>query len=631
MCGIAGSLRLGNADAPGMLGDMLLTLKHRGPDDEGTFRLSDQGIAFGMTRLSIIDIAGGHQPMFDEAGRFALVFNGEIYNFRDLWTELADLGHTFSTDHSDTEVIVHGFEAWGDGVFSRLNGMFAIAIWDRVERSLTLARDRMGEKPLYLGELRGGGWVFGSELKALLLHPDLDRAIDPSALEQFLAFDFVMGPNTMLKAVSKVPAGHLAQIRDGRVSVRSYWLPHFSVVSRTSEEMVEELDVLLRESVAMRMVADVPVGLFLSGGLDSTTIGYYMAQASSGVHAFSIGFEDPAFDESAEARLAAASLGVQHDVHVFSQAEVLDLVPLVTGILDEPMGDQSVFPTYLLSAATRRHVKVAIGGDGSDELFMGYKTYQALKAAWVIETSPLGPLARWVGNSIPELGPRNLRRLARFGRTLSRAPDERLMARLGSFHGRSRWVLSAPIRENLAEAVFAGPRRELDRVLPVDLGPADRTIGTYLRGYLQEDILVKVDRASMAASLEVRSPFLDPRIVDFALSLPDGVKLRGMRRKDPLRRLMRGRIPDLIIDRPKRGFGVPLSAWLRGSLAQMVADYLSPDRIRTGGFFDPSAVAAILARHAAGRDEAGNQVWLLLQFELWRERWLGGARAVAAA
>jgi asparagine synthase (glutamine-hydrolysing) len=631
MCGIAGAARFQPTEQGALIQAMVSSLRHRGPDDDGVAEFPEVGVVLGMTRLSILDIVGGKQPMTDEASRYSLIFNGEIYNFRELWSELLQLGHRFVSDHSDTEVIVHGFEEWGTAVFERLNGMFAIAIWDREEQRLILARDRAGEKPLYLGELSAGGWVFGSEMKALLLHPDLDRTVDPSAIEQYLAFDFVLGPRTILKAVQKVPAGHFVVVTASGSKTQPFWHPAFITVNRPYPEMLEELDELMARSVRMRMVADVPVGLFLSGGLDSTTIGYYMAREESNVRSFSIGFEDPAFDESAEARLAASHLGIEHDLHLFSSDQVRDLIPQVTELLDEPMGDQSIFPTYLLSVIAREHVKVALGGDGSDELFMGYRTYQALKIAWLIDGSPLGFMAKVVGRGLPSTGPRTLARLHRFGTGLALAPEERLLSRLGSFHGDSRWVLKRAYREQLRSSVFDEPRREIGRVLDGTLDAAERTVATYLRAYLQEDILVKVDRASMATSLEVRSPFLDPAIIDFALSLPASVKLPRMRRKDPLRRLMRGRIPDRIIDRPKRGFGVPLSAWLRGPLAPLVEEYLSASRVAMAGFFDPAAVSSILARHQSGSDDAGNQVWLLLQFEMWRERWIDRYAPVAVS
>jgi asparagine synthase (glutamine-hydrolysing) len=610
---------------------MVASLIHRGPDDEGIAEFPEDGAALGMRRLSILDIAGGHQPMTDEAGRYCLVFNGEIYNYKELWKELAKAGHRFLSDHSDTEVIVHGFEEWGSSLFRRLNGMFAIAIWDRSEKRLTLARDRMGEKPLYLGRLSGGGYVFGSEMKALLLHPDLDRSIDFQAVEQYLAFDFVVGPRTVLRSAQKVPAGHIVSVEESAVQSEPFWLPSFVPVERSDAEIIEELDELIDRSVRLRMVADVPVGLFLSGGLDSTAVGYYMTHQRSNVRSFSIGFDDPAFDESEEAAFAASYLGTQHVLHMFTQNQVRNLVPRVTDLLDEPMGDQSIFPTYLLSLVARQDVTVALGGDGSDELFMGYKTYQALKLAWLLDGWHLGRVAGAIGRRLPQSVPAAIARAGRFGSLLDQTPEERLLSRLGSFGGDSRWVLAPDVRDSLGPSVFAEPQREFSRVLPGDHDAPDRTVAAYLRGYLQEDILVKVDRASMAASLEVRSPFLDPAIIDFACSLPSSVKMRGMTRKDPLRKLMRGRIPDRIIDRPKRGFGVPLRAWLADSLAPLVDDYLGADRIRAGRLFDAKAVATIIERHRAGDELAGNQVWLILQFELWRERWVDNLKSVQAS
>lgn len=628
MCGIAGITRFRPERQTPLIQAMVASLIHRGPDDEGIAEFPEDGAALGMRRLSILDIAGGHQPMAEEAGRYCLVFNGEIYNYKELWQELVQTGHRFQSDHSDTEVIVHGFEEWGGSLFRRLNGMFAIAIWDRWEKRLTLARDRAGKKPLYLGRLKGGGWVFGSEVKALLLHPDLDRSIDFSAVEEYLAFDFVVGPRTVLRSVQKVPAGHIVSVDEFAVHREAFWLPSFSPVQRSTAEIIEEFDELLDRAVRIRMVADVPVGLFLSGGLDSTTIGYYMARQRSNVRSFSIGFDDPAFDESKEAQTAASYLGTQHELHMFTQEQVRDLVPAVTDLLDEPMGDQSIFPTYLLSLIARPHVTVALGGDGSDELFMGYRTYQALKVAWLLDRWHLGAIGGAIGRRLPRSGPGAIARARRFAAFLDHSPEERLLGRLGSFGGDSRWAFAPEVRDSLRLSVFEEPQREFTRFLPGDHSAADRTIGAYLRGYLQEDILVKVDRASMAASLEVRSPFLDPAIIDFACSLPASVKLRGMNRKDPLRRLMRGRIPDHIIDRPKRGFGVPLSAWLRDSLAPLVEAYLGADRIRAGRLFDEQAVATIIKRHRAGGEEAGNQVWLILQFELWRERWVDNLKAV---
>ena len=623
MCGIVAITSIGPADLGELARAMTDVLAHRGPDDTGVVALSGEGVALGMRRLSIVDLEGGHQPMWDERRRYVLVFNGEIYNFAALKRELVTAGHEFSTDHSDTEVIVHGYEEWGPSLFARLNGMFAFAIWDRDRRELVLARDRAGEKPLYVARLPGG-WAVASELKAILRHPALDRELDPIALEQFLAFDFVIGPRTILRAVQKLPAGHYAVIRGDELRVQPYWRLRLARMAWTERDAIARMDELLDRSVSMRMLADVPVGLFLSGGLDSTTVGYYMRRHSDRVRSFSIAFDERAFDESAYAALAARHLGTDHDVEVLSPDRVRDLLPRVTDILDEPMGDPSVFPTHLLSVFTRRHVKVALGGDGSDELLMGYRTYQALKLSAALDAVPVRfrRTAAQLASSLPDWGNPWYVRAKHLGETLALTPEHRLMARLGSFRANVRWVLSEDVRSRLPASVFAAADDEIRRTSPDAAGWANRTIAAYVRGYLQEDILVKVDRASMAASLEVRAPFLDPDLMDFLGTVEPALKLHGMTRKHLLRQLMRGRIPDLIIDRPKQGFGVPLDAWFRGPLAALVRERLAVDRVAEVGVFNPQAVAQVVSQHLSGQRDRGRELWLLLQFDLWRERWL---------
>jgi asparagine synthase (glutamine-hydrolysing) len=400
-------------DLQGVIDRMTDALTHRGPDDRGTVVFGEAGTALGMRRLSILDLAGGHQPMKDEAGRHHLVFNGEIYNFAALREELVRRGHRFVTDHSDTEVLVHGFEEWGVDLFPRLNGMFAVAIWDAEKRQLTLARDRMGKKPLYVARI-STGWAFGSELKALFAHPQVGREVDLVALEQYLAFDYVIGPRTMLRDVSKLPGGHVAVVDTERYEVSRFWEPTFRRAGRVADErgFLEEFDTLLDAAVARRMVADVPVGLFLSGGLDSTTVGYFMRRHSDDVHSFSIGFEEKEFDESAHAQTAARSLGTRHHLEVFSQDRLQDIIFQIPDVLDEPMGDQSVLPTYLLSTFTRKGVKVALGGDGSDELLMGYNAFRPLKMAWMMDRLPLilrRGMARAARSAPATVGSRRLR------------------------------------------------------------------------------------------------------------------------------------------------------------------------------------------------------------------------------
>jgi len=621
MCGIAAIL----GGDPHRLNDtvtaMIDAIVHRGPDDWGVESLEDEGVAMGMRRLSIVDITGGHQPMWSSDGRCCVVFNGEIYNAPDLRRELLGKGIRFRTDHSDTEVLVEGWACWGERLFERLNGMFAFAIWDRDARELIVARDRAGEKPLYIARTPSG-YAIASELKAILRCPEVDRTLDLVALEQFLAFDYIIGPRTPFRSVRKLAAGGFARLTDQQCREQPFWEPRFDRHELSDAELEKDLDELLDDSVRGRMVADVPLGLFLSGGLDSTTIGYYMRRHSDEVHSFSIGFEEQEFDESHFSSIAAAALGTRHHLEVFSQDRIRELVPSVTEILDEPMGDQSIFPTLLLSRFTRDHVKVALGGDGSDELWMGYNAYKPLQIAWSIGRSPA--LARGmatVARALPqEVGGRRLRGV-QFARTLGRSPAARQLALLGSFGGDARWVMSEAVRRELPAGVLAEPVRRLSPDNGARLAGADATVAAYLRGYLQEDILVKVDRASMAASLEVRAPFLDPRLIDLALASSQRQRMRGFVGKQPLRRLMRGRIPDVLIDRRKQGFGVPLNQWLRESLAPMVTDYLSPSRLRAEGLLDVAAVERLVGEHLRGEHDRGQQIWLLLQLEMWRERW----------
>ena len=632
MCGIVAivtdpaqsGLASGQFDLRAAIETMTDTIVHRGPDDSGLALFPTDGVALGMRRLSILDISGGHQPMWDQEKRICVVFNGEIYNFAELRRQLTAAGHHFVTDHSDTEVIVHGFKQWGNGLFLRLHGMFAVAIWDTAHRRLTVARDRPGEKPLYLAPIPGG-YAIASEMKALLTLDGVDRAIDPTALEQYLAFDFTVGPRTLLRGVHKLPAGHLATITATDCAIEPYWTLPVGVAGvdeRPGHEVLRRLDHLLDHATSSMMVADVPVGLFLSGGLDSTTVGYYMRRHSDQVHSFSIGFEDPQFDESSYAQMAATALGTNHHREVFSEKRVRDLVPGVVDILDEPMGDQSVFPTYLLSTFTRRHVKVALGGDGSDEQLMGYRTYQALKVGWTLDAVPAavrGPLAATARHLPDRLGPVRLVG-KRFAERLDVPPVHRLLSYLGSFHGDARWVLAPEIAAQLPPSVFSEPAGLLVNGHHGS-SAAEQVMAAYMRGYLQEDILVKVDRASMATSLEVRSPFLDVDVLDFLATVPPALKMRGLTRKYLLRRLMHGRIPEPIISRPKKGFGVPLDSWLRRSLAPLVREYLDPERVRREGVFATEAVQNLVETHLSGRANRGHELWLLLQFQMWRERW----------
>jgi asparagine synthase (glutamine-hydrolysing) len=622
MCGVSAIVTRAALDLGNRIEAMTDSMAHRGPDDRGVAVFGEHGAALGMRRLSIVDLEGGHQPMFSDDGRYCLVFNGEIYNAPELRGELVGMSQPFRTDHSDTEVLLHGYAHWQHGLWERLNGMFAVLIWDRKRRVLIAARDRFGKKPLYVARCTGG-YALGSELKTVLAAPGVARDVDLAALEQYLTFDYVVGPRTMLAGTSKLPGGHYAELTAETFRKTQYWRPATGQ-PRITERVQAEFDRLLDEAVQRRLMSDVPLGLFLSGGLDSSTIGYYMRRHCQEVHSFSIGFEEEAYDESHYSSLAAAALGTRHHLEIFSQDRLQDLVPRVADVLDEPMGDQSILPTFLLSTFTRSHVKVALGGDGSDEVLMGYNTYFPLKVAWSIDRVPL--LSRTmasVARHWPEVSRIRPTKAVRFARLLDRRPWERLFVALGHFGGDARWIFTGDTRGALPGSVFDEPEAQLQVGLNGCSSGDDETVLSYLRGYLQEDILVKIDRASMATSLEVRSPFLDPDFVDFALRLPTNQRLRGRTGKHVLRTLMRGRLPDSLIDRRKVGFGVPLNQWLRESQRDLLLDNLSPSRLRAQGIFDPRAVGAVTRDHLSGRADRGHELWLLLLFQLWHQRWLG--------
>jgi asparagine synthase (glutamine-hydrolysing) len=558
--------------------------------------------------------------MWDERRDHALVFNGEIYNHRLIRDQLIKAGHSFTSHHSDTEVLVHGFEEWRESLFERLNGMFALAIWDRRAKRLIVARDRMGEKPLYIGQIPGG-YAVASEVKALFAHPGLSRKIDRAGVADFLSFDFTLAPKTLLTDVSKLPAAHYAQITIDSVVTHAYWKPTFPVVERSEAEVQDELDELLDRAVRARIEADVPVALLLSGGLDSSTVGWYMRRHNPIVSAYSIGFGDDAHDETEHARIVAATLGIQHHVEVLSSARVLDYVADIADFLDEPMADQSILPMLLLSQIVGGHVKVALGGDGADELLMGYRTFSLLRHMAHMDRIPqrLRDLApSGVAQRSAALAGGVPRGIYQMIAATGRSPVDRLLAWRGSFAGCASPILADGV------AVSDGDKHTQADALLLGLEPRnhdDAVVAGYLRGYLQEDILVKVDRASMAFSLEVRAPFLDPELVDFLLSIPAAAKRQGENGKVPLRNLMRNRLPDSAILRRKHGFSVPMAAWLRGPLRPLLTETLSSDAARRGGILNPDATRKLVDAHLSGRADLSRQLWAILVLTLWQNRW----------
>jgi len=639
MCGICGFAGTPVPGSPAeLLERMCARLTHRGPDDQGTLVLDGMGL--GIRRLSIIDLDGGHQPIHNEDQTQWVVLNGEIYNFRELAGELTAAGHTFYT-RSDTEAIVHAYEQWGEDCVAHLNGMFAFAIWDTRRRALFLARDRLGIKPLYY-TVAGGRLLFASELKALLEDPEVSREVDPTALNEYLRLEYVPSPRSIIAGVFKLPPGHTLtwhpQRRD--LQVRQYWDVNLerserAVPDRSLDEHAAELLAVIKESVRMELVSDVPLGVFLSGGIDSSAVAAMMAQLSPGnVNSFSIGFTDRSFDESRHARTVAAHLGLNHRELILEPQMMSDLVPTVMALLDEPLGDASIIPTYLLSRFAREHVKVALGGDGGDELFAGYPTLQAHRLAGFYEALPSVlrdsvvpalvrrlPVSsnnisldfkarRFVSGAGLPLGERHARWLGSF------SPAQRAeLLTSGVQEAIRKTAAPDPVAEHLAAHALADP---INQVLYLDM-----------KLYLENDILAKVDRASMMASLEARVPLLNVNLVEYVTALPVDLKLRRLRSKYLLRYALKGLLPRSILERPKKGFGIPVAHWVRGPLKEHVLDAFAPQRIAREGFFDPAAIRSLLDDHLSGRMDNRKPIWTLFAFEAWYQHHLADREPLA--
>ena len=612
ICGVAGGDPSGGRE---LVGRMCSAMTHRGPDDEGTVQLD--GVTLGMRRLSIIDLEGGHQPMHNEDSTVWVVQNGEIYNHLELRELLLASGHTFNTQ-SDTEVLVHGYEQWGEEMVERLNGMFAFAVLDRRRGAVLLARDRMGIKPLHYA-IDGKRLVFASELKALLRDPALRRGIDPAALDQYLAYEFVPSPASIVRGISKLQPAHTLtwSVADGTQRLRRYWSPELGVGDgrRNLDEEGERLLTVLRESVRKELISDVPLGLFLSGGIDSSAVAAMMTELGGEVKSFSVGFADRSFDESSYARQVARQLGTDHRELTLEPEMLLGLIPKLPTLLDEPLGDASIIPTYLLAEFTRRHVKVALGGDGGDELFAGYPTLQAhrlaeyyMRAPRLLREGLVEPVVRHLPVSRGNLSFDF--RAKRFVSGAGYPVAERHQRWMGSFATEERSALLS--REARHEV-------ELDAA---DADPLNQVLMLDMRLYLENDILVKLDRASMMASLEGRVPLLNNDFVEYATRLPMNMKLRGLRSKFLLKRALRGLLPESILNRPKKGFGIPVAHWFRWPLKEQMLSVLSPERIAREGFFDATAVARLVSDHLEGRRDNRKQLWTLFAFELWHEGYL---------
>jgi asparagine synthase (glutamine-hydrolysing) len=636
MCGLAGFVhfgRLGNGADGVALRAMLDAIRHRGPDDEGQW--TADGVAIGHRRLSIVDLSPlGHQPMISRSGRHVLAYNGEIYNHAALRRELQGRGHEF-LGHSDTEVLLALIESIGlQPALARCIGMFALALWDRETRTLQLARDRLGEKPLYWG-WSGGQLLFGSELKALRQHPAFDSGLDPSAIASLLRYGYVPSPASIHSAVRKVepgsivtlPCGPDANGRPGGLhrasSVRWWWPPEASSslaagqAPRRFDEASQELEALLLDAVGQQMHADVPLGAFLSGGVDSTLVVALMQrQASRPVRTFAIGFDEPGLDEAPHAEAVARHLGSEHTAFYVNSGDALAVIPQLPAMYDEPLGDASQIPTFLVARMAREHVTVALSGDGGDELFGGYRKYP-LGLRWSERLRHA-----WAGRCLGALPWRQLEAAERALRPHGRLQTPRLRTGLHLLASDSDAALAMRLSEanREAPALLAQPGVAL---LPQE-GQRPHTRQSYLRTamrldslhYLPDDVLVKVDRATMAVSLESRAPLLDHRVAEFAAGLPDDWLFDGQGGKRILRDVLYRHVPRELIDRPKQGFSVPLARWLRTDLKEWAGDLLQ-DTPRTAGLLNLSAGRALFADHLAGRRDASAQLWPLLSLTAW--------------
>jgi asparagine synthase (glutamine-hydrolysing) len=630
MCGIAGRFNYDGRRPVdrGILQAMTDAVRHRGPDAGGYYH--GAGVGLGHRRLSIIDLSTGDQPLGNEDGSVQVVFNGEIYNFAEVRAELIAHGHRFRTG-SDTEIIVHGYEQWGERCVDRFRGMFAFAVWDANQRRLLLARDRLGVKPLYYAELPGEGLVFGSEIKSLLEDPSVPRDWRPEAIDAYLTLLYVPAPGTVYRAVRKLPPAHVL-VADGQgIRISRYWDLEFTGTgaAKREEEYLEELDALLREAVGLRLISDVPLGAFLSGGIDSSTVVAYMKEASGTPPVtMAVGFNDREFDEVEHAETVARHLGCEFHALV-ANPQIEDLLPKLAWHFDEPFADSSAVPTYYVSKAARELVTVALSGDGGDELWAGYQRHRVEQWEQRARTA-LGPAAAaagWLGRALPlsVKGARSLRHLAS-------APDQAyaLKHAYGMFEpGAKDRLYTTDFTGRIAGAdAFSSFRDAWHACASPD--PMDRALYTDARTYMIDDVLTKVDRMSMAVSLEAREPLLDHKLLEFAARVPMSLKLKDGQSKYLLRRILDRKVPRSIVERGKRGFAAPIGEWLRGPLAGMTHELLTDGRLRDRGVLDAREVTRLWDEHRTRRAEHPHRLWQLVMLELWFRQFIDQAPAAAA-
>ena len=628
MCGIAGFVDLWDAtsirsaeERAVSLDRMCRIIRHRGPDDQGV--MLKPGVALGMRRLAIIDLVTGHQPISGEDGSVTIVFNGEIYNFQETKPKLEARGHTFKT-HSDTEAIVHAYEEHGPACLKELRGMFAFAIWDDKAQSLFVARDRAGKKPLYYTTTSSGTFVFGSELKTLLEHPDVERELNPLALDAYFTLGYVPDPLSIFRNIHKLPPGHYLTFTKGRVDVQQYWDFDFREEPKRSEaDYVAELRDLLDESVRLRLMSDVPLGAFLSGGIDSSTVVGLMARhMGQPVKTFSIGFHEDSYNELEYARLTAKKFGTDHH-EFFVTPDICAIVDELVWHFDEPFADSSAIPTYMVSKLARDYVTVILSGDGGDELFGGYTRYVVERKRGGFERLPK-PLREGLMRPLSERLPH-----ATWGRNylhnVSLDPIARYLDSVSVFTSLNRKALYTPdFFQKLGQGGYAGNLfRELADQVKTD-EPLDRLLYVDSKTYLPGDILTKVDRMSMAVSLEARAPLLDHKLIDFVTGVPASLKLAGFQTKHLLKEAVKDLIPAEILHRPKKGFGVPIQEWINQQLRSRIRDTLRDARTRQRGYINSNYLDILLDEHERGRRDHSMGLWSLLMLELWHRRFLDG-------
>ncbi len=626
MCGIIGFVNnAARAADREVLGAMNAAIVHRGPDDDGFYLNENVGLA--MRRLAIIDLASGKQPMHNEDRTKWIVFNGEIYNYRELREDLEQRGHRFYT-HSDTEAIVHLYDEYGVDCLQHLRGMFAIAIWDETEKTLFLARDRVGKKPILYSHQANGDLVFGSEFQAMLKHPAVTREVDYAAIDSYLTYLCVPAPQTAFTQIRKLEPGHWLRWHDGKVETQRYWLPDFSKkIKITESEAIDETTRILREATRMRMISEVPLGAFLSGGVDSSAVVALMAQESeTPVKTFSIGFEEQDFSELKYARHVAEHVGAEYNEFIV-RPDALEVLPLLVDHYGEPYADSSAIPTYYVAKETRKHVTVALNGDGGDESFAGYERYMAMELAEMYKSIPgfvRKALIEGPVNLLPS-SPLKKTRIRDVQRFFTSANEDRL-PRYHRWMSTFKPAVRAEMYTDDFKARINGSKTSnvLDKWFSRanGLGVLDATLLTDQMTYLPNDLLVKVDIATMANSLEARSPFLDHKMIEFAASLPENLKMSRLRTKSLLKKVAARLVPPEVVYRRKMGFGVPVGKWFRGEMKNFVRDVLLSETSLKRGIIKPAMIERYVAEHTRGEQDHAFQIWSLLMLELWFQRFI---------